>query len=324
MSRLCRWLACRFLVACLYVWAIVLPQPMCAVGSHTEDANRPPDTFGVVLYDNGHHSIDGLNLINSKHFIVMGLNVPVERTICTHENARVSERRNSGYYIIDDRKLFYVNLNTSPGFAYCHQCQYETTLCERLIKGRVTRFEDDHFLLQGSDNLHPNIVQHLLEMELFLGRCINESLNAISCAKISDKATGGPKRTPSLMYLAASGLRMSLEPGEAIRRESHMISGNNHYYLGTVKGAAKKDTQKQEKQDGAGWKFMRFSPVAYDIWKQDQTTGYSVLGLRNQDIDVSCDGKHWFHLAGAHCLTKAMEMPATIEHCVEQPVVNSE
>jgi len=37
------------------------------------------------------------------------------------------------------------------------------------------------------------------------------------------------------------------------------------------------------------------------MWEREETTGYSVLDLANQDIDVSYDGETWFHMGGFHC-----------------------
>ena len=45
------------------------------------------------------------------------------------------------------------------------------------------------------------------------------------------------------------------------------------------------------------------------MYEQDPVTGYSVFVLDNQDIDVSCDGRIWFHFGGSNCLTKARKMP---------------
>lgn len=80
--------------------------------------------------------------------------------------------------------------------------------------------------------------------------------------------------------------------------------------LGTMMGQEKPIPKPPE-----SWRYMRFGASGVTEFTQDTVTGYSVLVLSHEDIDVSCDAKHWFHLAGDHCLTKAKKMPAALPHC---------
>jgi hypothetical protein len=75
-------------------------------------------------------------------------------------------------------------------------------------------------------------------------------------------------------------------------------------YGNDSRGATLAGTQ-EDQQSENGWspKYMRFGSLGPTHGWEDAKTGFQIYDLSDCDIDVSNDGKHWLHFAGAHCLS---------------------
>jgi hypothetical protein len=124
---------------------------------------------------------------------------------------------------------------------------------------------------------------------------------------IANKSSGSPKVATILMNLTnftpqSDPVFLNLQHAISCKYDQGLLRKTDHLSSrDSLRQQANHHHRNQEE-----WRFMRFAPTGADAFKQDPGTGYSVLMLDSQDVDVSRDGLHWFHIGGPHCFAETI------------------
>ncbi len=304
-----------FLLGVSYdVRAVALLQPANIVGGDSQDADRSSTSLRISIDGQTKEQIYGLGNIPVPYLGMSPHVLPNSHTTVEPANivtiARVS-RPSANFVVAANRKFFNVPLNSHSGMV--SSCQFEdsaTILCPLVERGFLTLQSGD-FSLQSGNNLESCSIQHVGRGPLSLGRARNDVVNIKSVISTVRHAFGGPEESSGLPYLASLFRNFTRE--EAIRSNDYIATGDDQHRLSsrTQRGG----NEEPEAQQQGGWRYMRFWQTGTHESETDSQTGEEILVLGGEDIDVSCDGKSWFHFGGPHCHTKAMKMPAVIPRC---------
>jgi hypothetical protein len=302
-----------------YVFAVTLPQPLCTMGGNAQNAIGGPDVVRIKTVSYRHELVNRDNWPIGEKFR-MGLNIFSDSRLTEYEQAAIRRNRAFGgkwrWFTFDNAKPDKFRLNFDTARPNNIQLKNERLVSDEMVvkSGRIT-FEMRQYSCQTRNERIDVCLNHIIETAAFSDSSTYKLIRIESPHSISTESSMCPEKVPGLSNLAhgeISSARKLL--CNAVGSEVGQVRCFDNHNLSASRSLRKTQTNKYQANE---WKYMRFEMGGSSGYTFDKATNSLVLLLSNQDIDVSNDGKQWFHIAGPHCFANARQLrsiPQSTKH----------
>jgi hypothetical protein len=299
---------------CLYVWTVVLPRPARPEGAYLQNAIGWSDMFGVGRSGDCHHAVNYVvgdaGYSRRSNFLVVLLNIFAHGRLggCEQTDGiggRTLNERTAKLPL--DHMQFHnfsfdaVNIRTEKVKLQDSSAVANVTV----IKGFGIPTHVGSLSLHNRDHRVPIRGSNLIKSTARFDRLADDLIGIKMALGARGESLVRPEKLSRLLNLTCRETPPTGHlDGHAVGGEVHGLCCSDNHNL----GSDRLRREPQPRQHQADWKYMRFGDVGSGGYTIDKDTGSLVLLLANQDIDLSKDGKHWFHIAGPHCFTDAKQI----------------
>ncbi len=317
VQGLVRFLLCgvAFLaVLLLDVWAVILLQPVGIVRSDLQNADRPSAVEGFGINGQSDKQVYGADRVGIPYLgmcvrVLSNCSAGIEPTLS--RSSACASWRSTNFVVIGDVKFLDVSFNSYSRFARSNQLKESSGRFCPVVERRLLAFQSGDFPLQCGSNAESCMIQHFRGGKLSVGGVRNKFINIEPLIRTGIHSPCRPEETARLSYLASLSGRSCCPSKKTVGSNYHVIAVDNQNCL---RSHSERVSSTQPGTQDGGWRYMRFGPGTMHESETGPQTGEDLLVLDREDIDVSRDARHWFHFAGANCLTRAARMPDVVPH----------
>ncbi len=323
-----RCLLIRHLGLLLYVWAIILSQPLWAVLSDAQNTYWRGNQVGMGSYGYAHQSVNDVKWSNDVKFGVR-LDIPInfwnfdvkhatDRWLLSCTEIGFGGARHD--FISNNVEVLHRTIHQSSTHPSSKKCHTRSSF----VVIRKLLLDDRYLFLKRRFDLKTDAVKNLTCIQPIVDRSRKESRRIKASISVFCDASDCPPNRSRLSNLAyASFDRSAATEFKTVCSKQDAVLENDHNYFCRHTSTRIKKREKQTYGNKCRWRFMRFAPGGGAAFQWDKSTGYPVLDLDNEDIDVSCDGVTWVHIGGPRCLSHARRLlaKATFGSYLDDPFV---
>src|ERR1039458_1085824 len=171
-----------------------------------------------------------------------------------------------------------------------------------LITIRVNRLKHEHFSGRNSKQFSCRQFGSTAYASPRFGGCDDNFVNIEPGNWVIENAAGSNKHIAVLQYLANLSYggwpAVYFKCASTVRADDNVVrSADSHY------GSCYTEVTEQERRNYAkNPRYLRFRSLGFSTWWREEENDSTIFDLLDRDIDVSGDGRKWFHLLGAECL----------------------